>query len=230
MDGLVLGEASVARAFQTSRMPASIALKLLHKEGLISISRDAATWCAAAGGARPSRADWISGRPASNCPHSSPSAPNSQSPQTRSIAQSSNSVATSVVYRRFLLNEAPLAEHFSVSRTIAHEVLTQLERTGIAVEDRNQRWYAGPLTPGDVAHHFEIRWLLEPEALRQAFPHLSQGELIRRRDKVRRARTGRIEPGELERIERDLHQDTLARIAPIRLCSRRSRAANWSSS
>ncbi len=36
IDGLVLGEASVARAFQTSRMPASIALKLLYKEGLIS--------------------------------------------------------------------------------------------------------------------------------------------------------------------------------------------------
>ena len=32
IDGLVLGEASVARAFQTSRIPASIALKRLHKE------------------------------------------------------------------------------------------------------------------------------------------------------------------------------------------------------
>jgi DNA-binding GntR family transcriptional regulator len=42
------------------------------------------------------------------------------------------------------------------------------------------------------------------------FPHLSKGELARRRDRVRRARASQIGPDELERIERDLHHDTLA--------------------
>ena len=34
----------------------------------------------------------------------------------------------------------------SVSRTVAHEALTRLERTGLVEKDVNQRWYAGPLT------------------------------------------------------------------------------------
>jgi DNA-binding GntR family transcriptional regulator len=33
--GLVLGEATVARAFRASRVPAGVALKRLHREGLI---------------------------------------------------------------------------------------------------------------------------------------------------------------------------------------------------
>jgi DNA-binding GntR family transcriptional regulator len=121
-----------------------------------------------------------------------------------------HSVAACLVYGRFLLNESALAEHYNVSRTIAHEVLTQLERAGIAVQDRNQRWYAGPLTADELAHHFQLRWLLEPEALRQSFPHLRSGELTRRRERAQRARNSRIAPSDLERIERDLHQDILA--------------------
>jgi DNA-binding GntR family transcriptional regulator len=210
MDGLVLGEASVARAFQTSRMPASTALKLLHKEGLISDfeGRGYLVRGRRRGLPEPRRLDLRQAGLELPAFLAAPRRIRNRRDQIYCTVE--HSVAASVVYGRFLLNESALAEHFGVSRTIAHEVLTQLERTGIVVQDRNQRWYAGPLTSGDVAHHFEIRWLLEPEALRQAFPHLSEGELIRRRDRVRRARTTRIGPGELERIERDLHQDTLA--------------------
>ncbi len=210
MDGLVLGEASVARAFQTSRMPASIALKRLHKEGLIS-DFEGRGYLVKGGRRDPPEPRRLDLRQAGlELPAHLAEPRRIRNRRNHIYRAVEHSVAASVVYGRFLLNESALAEHFNVSRTIAHEVLTQLERTGIAVQDRNQRWYAGPLTPGDVAHHFEIRWLLEPEALRQAFPHLSKSELVRRRDRVRRGPASRIEPGELERIERDLHHDTLA--------------------
>jgi len=209
MDGLVLGEASVARAFQTSRIPASIALKLLHKEGLISDfdGRGYLVKGRRRSSPEPRRLDLLQAGLELPAHLAEPRQVRNRRNHIYRVVE--HSVAACVVYGRFLLNESALAEHFNVSRTIAHEVLTQLERTGIAVQDRNQRWYAGPLTPADVAHHFEIRWLLEPEALRQSFPHLSKGELARRRDRVRRARASQIEPGELERIERDLHHDTL---------------------
>ena len=210
MDGLVLGEANVARVFQTSRIPASIALKLLHEEGLISDfeGRGYLVRGRSRGSPEPRRLDLIEA--GLELPAYLAEPRQNRNRRNHIYRAVEHSVAACVVYGRFLLNESALAEHFKVSRTIAHEVLTQLERTGIAAQDRNQRWYAGPLTPSDVAHHFEIRWLLEPEALRQSAPHLGRSELARRRERVRRARASRIEPGELERIERDLHHDTLA--------------------
>src|SRR5271165_4703327 len=195
MDGLVLGAASVA-------------LKLLHKEGLISDfeGRGYLVRGRRRSSPEPRRLDLL--QAGLELPVYLAGPRRIRNRRNHIYRAVEHSVAASVVYGRFLLNESALAEHFNVSRTIAHEVLTQLERTGIAIQDRNQRWYAGPLTPADVAHHFEIRWLLEPEALRQSFPFLGKGELLRRRDRVHRARASQIEPGELERIERDLHHDT----------------------
>src|SRR5271165_3226352 len=192
MDGLVLGEASVARAFQTSRMPASIALKLLHKEGLISDfeGRGYLVKGRRRGSPEPRRLDLL--QAGLELPAYLAEPRRIRNHRNHIYRAVEHSVAACVVYGRFLLNESALAEHFNVSRTIAHEVLTQLERTGVAIQDRNQRWYAGPLTPGDVAHHFEIRWLLEAEALRQAFPYLSRSELARRRDRARRVPASRI--------------------------------------
>ena len=42
-----------------------------------------------------------------------------------------HAVAACLAYGRFHLNESALAEHYDVSRTVAHEVLTRMERTGL---------------------------------------------------------------------------------------------------
>ncbi len=207
--GLVLGEASVARAFQTSRMPASTALKRLCEEGLVSSFEGRGYIVPSRSGpVTPLRRDLIEA--GLELPPEIAEPRRIRDRRDQIYREVEHSVAACLVYGRFQLNESALADHYGVSRTIAHEVLTQLELAGIAVQDRNQRWYAGPLTADDIASRFEVRWLLEPEALRQSFPHLSEAELTRRRDRVHRARRGDIGPPELERIERDLHQDTLA--------------------
>jgi len=209
-DGLVLGEASVARAFQTSRIPAGAALKLLCEEGLVSAfeGRGYLVPSRRRGSPAPRRLDLLEA--GLELPPQFAGPRKIRARRDHIYREVEHSVAACLVYGRFLLNESALADHYGVSRTIAHEVLTQLELAGIAVQDRNQRWYAGPLTADELAHRFQVRWMLEPEALRQSFPYLKPAELTRRRDRVRRARNGRIAPLELERIERDLHQDTLA--------------------
>jgi DNA-binding GntR family transcriptional regulator len=121
-----------------------------------------------------------------------------------------HTVAMCLAYGRFMLNESGLAERYAVSRTVAHEVLTKLERTGIISRDQNQRWYAGPLTAKNIREHFEIRWLLEPVALRQAFPRLNHSELKKTRDSVARIKNGLPSPETLERIERDLHIEAIS--------------------
>ena len=122
-----------------------------------------------------------------------------------------HAVASCLAYGRFMLNESALAEHYDVSRAVAHDVLTRLERTGIISQDSNQRWYAGPLTAELIREHFEMRWLLEPVALRQAAPRLERAELERKREHVARLTNGHRYPDRLERIEQELHIELIER-------------------
>jgi DNA-binding GntR family transcriptional regulator len=65
------------------------------------------------------------------------------------------------------LAEASLAEHLGVSRTPVREALARLASEGLVVPQG--RSFALPrLTPRDVEHVYELRRLLEPEAMRQA--------------------------------------------------------------
>jgi DNA-binding GntR family transcriptional regulator len=210
IDGLVLGEANVARAFQTSRVPASAALKLLCDEGLISGFGGRGYLVRSGRGSPPAaqRLDLLKAGLELPPQFSGPRRTRNRGNQI--YREVEHSVAACLAYGRFMLNESALAEYYGVSRTIAHEVLVKLELAGIAVHDRNQRWYAGPLTADELANRFQVRWMLEPEALRQSFPHLTKSELTRRRDRAYRARKGNVAPPERERIERDLHQETLA--------------------
>ncbi len=207
--GLVLGEANVARAFKASRIPAAAALKRLSDEGLIGgfagrgfIARGGET------APTPLRLEL------SEAGLVLPAAEADGSPRNIGLKiypEVEHAVAASLAYGRFMLNESALAEHYSVSRTIAHEVLTRLARTGIIVQEANQRWYAGPLTAQSIREHYEMRWILEPVALRQAFPKFTEAELAARRDRVMRAQGGDRGIMELEGIEQDLHIDTVAR-------------------
>ena len=120
-----------------------------------------------------------------------------------------HAVAALLSYGRFLVNESALAEHFVVSRTVAHEVLTRLERTGLIEKDTNQRWYAGPLTVDRLREHFEMRWLLEPAALGQAMESLSPAELRAKRARVEKAQHHHNAPARLERLEVDLHGEVV---------------------
>jgi DNA-binding GntR family transcriptional regulator len=118
-------------------------------------------------------------------------------------------VASCLAYGRFVLNESALAEEYGVSRAVAHDILTRLERAGIITQDANQRWYAGPLTAGRVREHFEMRWILEPVALAQAAPLLGRETLLEKRDRVAGLKAGHRYPDRLERIERDLHVELI---------------------
>jgi hypothetical protein len=135
--------------------------------------------------------------------------PTARNRRARIYPEVEHIVACCRQYGRFQLNESLLAEYYGVSRTVAHEVLTQLDRVGLVTQDRNRRWYAGPLTPEQMRQHFELRWLLEPVALDQAFPYLDRADLCAKRERIRRVLSGKPTPAKLERVERDLHIDTV---------------------
>jgi DNA-binding GntR family transcriptional regulator len=201
--GLVLGQANVARAFNVSRVPAGIALSRLHDEGMI-YTFEGRGYIVPHG--EPVRMD-LAGAGLSLPPEISAPAVNRRE---QIYVEVEHTVAVCLAYGRFMLNETALAAHYDVSRTIAHEVLTQLERAGIVEQDSNNRWYAGPLRENELEQHYEIRWLLEPQALKQAFPRTRREDIEARLGRIRAAEQQSIRPPELELLETDLHIHTLA--------------------
>ena len=201
--GLMLGQANIARVFNVSRVPAGIALSRLFDEGLIETFEGRGY---VVPGGVPVRADLFGAGlhlPASVV---APAA----NRREQIYPEVEHAVAVCLAYGRFLLNETALAQHYDVSRTIAHEVLTQLERAGVIEQDSNNRWYAGPLTAHEFEHHYEMRWLLEPQALRHAFPLLDPADIRARIEKLATAKRDALIPMKLEELEADLHLHTLS--------------------
>lgn len=201
--GLILGQTNVARAFNVSRIPAGIALGRLLSEGLIR-TFDGRGYIVPGG--EPLREDLFEA--GLDLPHSLTVPVINRREQI--YPEVEHAVAVCLAYGRFLLNETALAQHYDVSRTIAHEVLTQLERAGIIEQDSNNRWYAGPLSAELFRYHYDMRRLLEPEALRQAYPLLKKDEIEARRERLVSLGAYPQAPEKLERAEADLHLDSLA--------------------
>jgi DNA-binding GntR family transcriptional regulator len=201
--GLVLGEASVARAFNASRVPAAAALKRLHREGLVRDHHGRGYLAGAGPAGDPVRLTLDEA--GLRLPVALAEELRRRNRRERIYPDVEHTVAACLSYGRFLINESALAEYYGVSRTVAHEVLTRLERAGLATQQRNQRWYAGPLTNDLLREHYEMRWLLEPIALGQAGPRLTTDELKPRLAHIEKAQRGRREPASLERLEHDLH-------------------------
>jgi DNA-binding GntR family transcriptional regulator len=109
------------------------------------------------------------------------------------------------------VNEAALAKSFGVSRTVAREVIARLQQRGIVGKDDAGRWHAPALTATHVDQLYELRWTLEPLALKQAYPRLPNGLLPQLMADLAEA----IEAGEwadgdmLDRVERQLHGELL---------------------
>ena len=205
--GLVLGESTVARAFNASRVPAAAALKRLRREGLV---RDFGGRGYLAGNGKavaPVRLELSEA--GLRLPPAVETGLKIRNRRERIYPDVEHVVAACLPYGRFQVNESLLAEHYGVSRTVAHEVLTRLERTGLVTQDTNQRWYAGPLTSDLIHDHFEMRALLEPVALAQVLPELRPDDLRKKRERARRVQAGRRTLAKIERLERDLHVDII---------------------
>ncbi|MBX6321473.1 MAG: GntR family transcriptional regulator [Rhodospirillaceae bacterium] len=202
--GAVLRESAVAEAFAVSRIPAAMALARLHRRGLLARQPGG-------GFVIGRRADGERALPAQALRRHIPDGVRRElrlrNWRERIYPEVERDVAACLLFGRFQIRSGALAAHYGVSRTVAHELMTRLERVGILRQEANGRWYAGPLTAERISHLFEMRWLLEPAALKQAAPSLSRRELVVMRDRIlaARRRVGRSDPRQLHRLEIDLH-------------------------
>ena len=109
------------------------------------------------------------------------------------------------------INEALLAKHYGVSRTVARDVVSRLQQRGIVRKDDSGRWYAPALTAKHIEELYELRWILEPLALAKAVPNLPAGLLETLRQNVMDAIASidTIEGQTLDALEQQLHVELL---------------------
>jgi DNA-binding GntR family transcriptional regulator len=201
--GSELSETSVAAQFGVSRAPARRALHELAKAGLIE--RGKGRGYVVKRGAKTARAK----------PGESDMMPDqklvSEPSWQRIYRQVEEDIAARISFASWRLNEAELARHHRVSRTVARDVIGRLQQRGLVRKDERSRWIAPALTPQHVAELYELRWLLEPVALVKAAPRIPAGLLDRMQDKLASAiaEPAKIVGSTLDELERDLHVTVL---------------------
>lgn len=197
--GTRLQESRLASQFGISRAPARQALVELARSGLIAKSRG-----------RGYEVAHGAGTPAPSVAAPAPSDAvvlNASSSWERIYTEVENEIVARISFGSWRVNEASLARHYGVSRTVARDVIGRLQQRGVVHKDDSGRWYAPALTPDHIAELYELRWILEPKALVKAAPNLPEGFLALMRAEIEAAMSG-SEPAAgatLDRLEHQMH-------------------------
>jgi DNA-binding GntR family transcriptional regulator len=174
--GLVLLEGPIAALMQTSRAPVKIALRHLEAQGLVRRFNGRGYIVARVGEALdPIRRDLR--EIGLSIPKAIDDALQSRASWERIYETVENDVAACLVFGRYRLIEAELADHFKVSRTVVRDVLGRLEERGLVEKNQNSHWTAGPLSARSIREHFALRKILEPQALISAAPLIERTRL-----------------------------------------------------
>lgn len=116
------------------------------------------------------------------------------------------------VFGKYRINEVELARHFGVGRMVARDVLLRLESLGLLEKDERLRWVVTPLDAMRIKHLYELRWLLEPAALKSAMMSSSSAVTQGMIDNLRKAMQSypEISRTDLDKLEHDLHVEFIA--------------------
>jgi DNA-binding GntR family transcriptional regulator len=208
--GLVLGEAAIARALNISRTPVRTALQQLQAEGgLVTYAGRGMLVSYDDPAPEPLRRELAEA--GLRVPEDE--ALGYSGAAERIYPQVEKALASCAAFGRFYVNQTAMANYYGISRAVAHVVLNQLERVGIVRQDRTARWYVERLTAKRAADHYFIRAMLEPQALKLAAPQLDPAHLTACWERIVRAmRSGDdLDFALVDQIECDLHYDLVHR-------------------
>jgi DNA-binding GntR family transcriptional regulator len=204
--GSRLLESRVAAQFRISRTPARQALAELARCGLVEKATGrgymvrATTWCS-----RAAPASAVAAR------HDVRLIPSSS--WERIYGEVESEIMARASFASWRVNEAELARHYRVSRTVARDVIARLQQRGVVRKDERARWQAPALTPEHVGELYELRAILEPVALVKAAPNAPPGFVAGMRahleDAIAHARE--IDGSTLDELEQEMHVLLLGR-------------------
>ena len=195
-----LTETQVAQRFGVSRPPARAALARLSEAGLVvkaegrgyrvvpGLPAEVAAAAAAA-------ADAESGKPL-----------RAVASWERMYDEVESEIVARTLDADWRVVETELARHYGVSRTVARDVVGRLQQAGIVKKGDGSRWIAPALTASYVGELYEVRWLLEPEALDKAASRAPAALLTRMEVNLE---AGLITPESLTSADLDALEDEL---------------------
>jgi DNA-binding GntR family transcriptional regulator len=177
--GFVLLEGPISSLMKTSRAPVQAALRILEDEKLIYrfggrgylVGRAEAP-------AAPVRRDI--GKLGLRIPNEIGTALQNRGLWERVYEEVETAVAACLIFGEFRIIESELGDYYGVSRTVVRDVLGRLHERGLIAKTQSSHWVVGALTAQSVRERFQVRQLLEPEALRLA------------RDRIDLERIGRV--------------------------------------
>ena len=203
--GMRLRESDLARQFGVSRVPIRAALKRLEDESRLTFNGRQGYAVPGDPGTRHADIPAL----ALVIPDTARDGLEARNWRQRLFEEAQTAIASAMVFGRFGINEKAMAAHYGVSRSVAHEIITRMERVGLVSQQANGRWQVGPMTEADVHDHYAMRRILEPIALGEAAARLAPALIDAQIEALQgfRADPGRIGTRELLLIERWLHQD-----------------------
>lgn len=122
-----------------------------------------------------------------------------------------------VLHRSFFgrarVNELELARHYNVGRTVARDVLSQLETRGLIAKDESSRWSVVALDERRIRELYELREHLEPLAIAGALDALGDADIdaMQARHQAAWARYGELTAAEMYELEVELHVNCVQR-------------------
>ena len=126
-------------------------------------------------------------------------------------------VAACLIFGEFRIIEAELGAYYGVSRTVVRDVLSRLHERGLVAKNQSSHWIAGPLTAQSVRERFQVRQLLEPEALKLAAPHINYEGVAKLLDRENARRDTTHPATDWEALERALMENCILRAPNVHL-------------
>jgi DNA-binding GntR family transcriptional regulator len=165
--GLVLLEGPIAAMMKTSRAPVQAALRILEEEDLVHRFDGRGFLVGGAGGGHaPVRREVAElGLRISD---EIDSALKNRGLWEQVYEEVEAAVAACLIFGDFRIIESELGDYYGVSRTVVRDVLGRLHERGLIAKTSSSHWVTSALTAQTVRERFQLRQLLEPEAIRLA--------------------------------------------------------------
>jgi len=165
--GHVLVEGPIANLMKTSRAPVQTALRMLEEENLIH-RFDGRGYLVGKLSApvAPLRCDLA--KLGLRIPNEIDSALQNRGLWERVYEEVESAVSACLIFGTFRIIESELGDYYGVSRTVVRDVLGRLHERGLIEKTQSSHWITEALTAQTVRERFQLRQLLEPEALRLA--------------------------------------------------------------
>jgi DNA-binding GntR family transcriptional regulator len=201
--GLVLLEGPIAGLMKTSRAPVQAALRILEEEKLIRRFGGRGYLVGRSGTpVEPVRRDI--GKLGLRIPNEINAALQNRGLWEAVYEEVESAVAACLIFGEFRIIESELGDYYGVSRTVVRDVLGRLHERGIIAKTSSSHWIVGPLTAESVRERFQVRRLLEPEALRLAGDRIDLEKIAQLLERERNRDPAKQGPADWMQLERDL--------------------------